>query len=252
MKKIISFSLFGKKKKYQEPAVRNAEIASKVYPGWTCRFYVSLGIPRHITERLKDSGAEVVPKIRITKYDGKYWRLIPASEDNVDAIIFRDTDSLLGEREAMAVSEWLESGKSIHVMRDHPYHTAPVLAGMWGCRGGVLKDLPAMMIKWRLNRIRQLRGFFIKNDQEFLNQVIYPIMMQTNDLLIHSEHIMFKNEEVHPYPCEGKDGVEFVAQIFRPDGSTNEDTLISRRQSKGLKLCEFPAYMSPEYLESIK
>ena len=32
------------------------------------------------------------------------------------------------------MSEWVDSGKLVHVMRDHPYHTEPIMGGMWGCK----------------------------------------------------------------------------------------------------------------------
>ena len=38
------------------------------------------------------------------------------------------------KREVDATEEWLQSGKSLHVMRDHPFHSVPMLAGLWGTR----------------------------------------------------------------------------------------------------------------------
>ena len=43
-------------------------------------------------------------------------------------------DSRFSQREVAAVSEWIKSGKPIHSMRDHPYHTVPLLGGTWGAR----------------------------------------------------------------------------------------------------------------------
>ena len=36
------------------------------------------------------------------------------------------------QRERDAVNEWLESNKTFHVMRDHPWQGSEILAGMWG------------------------------------------------------------------------------------------------------------------------
>ena len=46
----------------------------------------------------------------------------------------RDLDSLSPAREAAAVSEWLLSGRSFHVMRDNPQHGTEILGGTWGWR----------------------------------------------------------------------------------------------------------------------
>ena len=56
-------------------------------------------------------------------------------------MIVRDTDSRLGIREKLAVDEWLDSGKKLHIMRDHPYHRVPMLGGMWGCRPVLMDGL---------------------------------------------------------------------------------------------------------------
>ncbi len=47
---------------------------------------------------------------------------------------FRDLDSLVGSREALAVEAWLTSKHALHVMRDHISHNMPMLAGMWGAK----------------------------------------------------------------------------------------------------------------------
>ena len=59
----------------------------------------------------------------------------------VDIAMFRDLDSLLSAREKSAVEDWLQSKHILHVMRDHPGHDAPILAGMWGAK--VYKNRPA-------------------------------------------------------------------------------------------------------------
>ena len=46
----------------------------------------------------------------------------------------RDLDSRFSKREAAAVEEWLQSGRAIHSMRDHPAHTTPLLGAAWGAR----------------------------------------------------------------------------------------------------------------------
>ena len=78
MKKIISFTIFGKREMFLRGALRNAELAHKHYPEWVCRFYVSREIPESFRSHLTDSGAEVVPMRKVARYAGKYWRLFPA------------------------------------------------------------------------------------------------------------------------------------------------------------------------------
>ena len=60
-KKVISFSLWGTTPMYTVGAVKNAELAPKIYPGWICRFYVSNDVPPPILDELSQfSHVEIV------------------------------------------------------------------------------------------------------------------------------------------------------------------------------------------------
>ena len=52
----------------------------------------------------------------------------------VDTVLVRDLDSNISPREVAAVQEFLQSPKEFHIMRDHPHHGTPILAGMWGIK----------------------------------------------------------------------------------------------------------------------
>ena len=83
-KKIISFSLWGNKLKYIIGALKNAELAKEIYPGWLCRFYVANSVPKTIVRKLKDmDNVEVVEKDSSGDWTG------PAL---VNEAIFRDGD----------------------------------------------------------------------------------------------------------------------------------------------------------------
>jgi hypothetical protein len=130
--KLITFSLFGDRPIYVEGAIENARLAREIYPGWVARFYVADDVSEDVIERLKSHGAEVIVCKKKQSYDGLLWRFTPLMEDDVEVWVSRDCDSRLGVREKAAVDEWLESGKSLHVMRDAHNHTYPIMAGMFG------------------------------------------------------------------------------------------------------------------------
>ena len=60
------------------------------------------------------------------------WRFFPTLDSQVDIFMSRDLDSIIKLREVEAVKEWLQSDKSLHVMRDHTYHKHDMLGGLWG------------------------------------------------------------------------------------------------------------------------
>ena len=59
MRKLISFCLYGDSATYQQGAVENAKLAHVIYPGWSCRFYVSQEIPISTIGRLQQENAEI-------------------------------------------------------------------------------------------------------------------------------------------------------------------------------------------------
>ena len=59
----------------------------------------------------------------------------------------RDLDSRLSDREQGAVQDWLDSNKSVHVMRDHINHDFPMVGCCWGTR---LFD-QNIRLKWKIS-----------------------------------------------------------------------------------------------------
>jgi protein O-GlcNAc transferase len=204
MKKIISFSLYGNDPKYTTGAIRNAELAKSIYPGWTPRFYIGRSVPFRITEILLQHEAEIVEKYNEPEDSrATFWRFEVFSDNNAEFAIIRDTDSRLNLREAEAVNEWLKSGNTFHIMRDHPYHSMPIMAGMWGARCIKLAGICNMIKDFQTDFI----GYGL--DQLFLSQVIYPLTR--GDVMSHDS---FYNFEKHlSFPSSRKQ-LQYVGESF--------------------------------------
>jgi len=200
--KIVSFSLWGDNPNYTIGALRNAELVNEIYPGWVSRFYCGTSVPKDLISELKSIPNTQVIDMQVPgDWTGMFWRFYPASENNVDVFISRDSDSRVDLREKAAVDEWLASDKKVHIMRDHPFHTMAMLGGMWGAKKGAITD------------IRQKIDFFFKVnswgvDQNFLNQMIYPYIQ--NNIFVHDEYFSFNNDK-HNFPVP-RDGSNFVGQ----------------------------------------
>lgn len=204
MKKIISFSLWGDKKKYTIGAIRNAELLKSIYPGWIARFYCGLSVPDRIIEQLKSfDNVEVIIMDEKGDWTGMFWRFYPASEDDVDIMISRDTDSRINLREKLAVDEWLKSDKSFHIMRDHPWHGTEILGGMWGVRGNILKDMKELINNY-------IKGDFWQVDQNFLKEYIYKRIK--DDCFVHDTYHNYESFK-KPFPMARLNN-EFVGESF--------------------------------------
>ncbi len=170
--KAITFSLWGQDLKYLVGAVRNAELAPRIYPGWTPIFYVGTSVPGACIAEIKQTNPDAIVKKMGVPGDWRamFWRFAAAADPEVEAMISRDCDSRLCEREAAAVDVWMSMKHGFHRMFDHPWHVGvEILGGMWGVKGGVLPFMNEKMAAWQQEDRWQ-------TDQEFLTQEIWPMV----------------------------------------------------------------------------
>lgn len=241
-KNIISFSLFGSNPKYCECAVLNAKKALSLYENWTCRFYCSTDVPSEIIERLKKENAQVI--IKETPKDIKEmlcWRFYVMSDKTIDRYLVRDCDSIINEKEAVAVKEWIESNKKFHIMRDWYSHTAIILAGMFG---GVttLFDNIEDMIKDFFKEPHTSRTHL---DQDFLAKKIWPTIK--NDVFIHDSY--FKtNYSSKTFPnytsqkeifCVGTNEANSIINVKIPNSENKQMVKWSLYDENKNKICTY-------------
>ncbi len=190
---VIAFSLWGTEERYVNNAVRNAELAPHIYPGWTCRFYCGDTVPERALAAFGAAGADVrlmPPQTRL--YEGLFWRFCAAFDDEVDRYIVRDADSLISVRERLAVEEWIASERHFHVLRDFYTHTDPMLAGLWGgVRGAVPTEMRARMQRYFDDPAKTANA-----DQKFLREQVWPIARTS--VLVHDSK--FDVLGAKPYP----------------------------------------------------
>ena len=203
MKKVISFSVWGTNPKYTVGAVKNAKLAQTLFPDWICRFYIGQstisGSKRVMKELRKLNNVEIIEMNEEGDWTGMFWRFLPASDPEVDVMISRDTDSRLTVREKFVVEQWFESDKSFHIIRDHPFHSAKIMGGMWGARGEILFDMSELIDEYK-------KGDFWQVDQNFLSEIVFDKIK--DDCFVHDE--FFSNNPID-FPREN---YEFIGQVF--------------------------------------
>lgn len=201
MTNYVSFSLWGENPIYNVGVLKNAELVKTIYPNWKMIVYFDNTVPHKTIEELKKMNV-IVKDMTNSNIYGMFWRFFAHDETDCEYVVFRDSDSRLTEREKLAVDEWISSGKSIHVMRDHPAHGIPygnnelgILGGMWGIKSGVIQltDL--------IKQFPKSKEFKYGNDQSFL-KIIYNIFK--DDKCTHDEFF-----EDKPFPIKRKSG-EFI------------------------------------------
>lgn len=180
-KNIISYSLFGDNPYYQDCAVAAAAAAMAIFPEWTCRFYCGTTIPKACVERLQSWRAQVA----LVDHDGAgwrglFWRFLAFDDPKAQHIMVRDVDSPPTIRERQAVDEWLASDLPFHVIRDHPNHLEPMMAGMWGGQTGTLPPMSGMIDEFMKDAETRFA------DQQFLRLAIWPRVRET--VLVHDRY----------------------------------------------------------------
>ena len=214
-KNVVAYSLWGNDMIYWTGALRNIELVKKYFPNWICRFYIDGSCRKELIETIKGDNVEVVLVKSIDSFHGMFWRFWAAEDPDVNIFLSRDCDSRISDREVTAVKEWLDSDKDFHIMRDHPYHTVPILGGMWGCRNGILRNINFSKLISNWNQFGR-KGI----DQDFLGSVIYPYVKDRS--MEHSEFNLNFGGEIRPFPTIRND-YEFVGDVFDENGVRHPD-----------------------------
>lgn len=212
--KYISYSLWGDKEIYLVGAVKNLSQTKEIYKDWQMVVYYDHTVPKKTIEELVINGALCI-EITSGLY-GMFWRFFAADLPDCEYAIFRDCDSRLSMREKLAVDEWIESKKSVHIMRDHPAHRIPygnntlgILGGMWGIKGGTIPMTKS------IENFTKNKNLNYGSDQTFLKQIYSSFY---DDSFTHDE---FFGGNPFPLPREN---YRFVGERMNPDDNpTTED-----------------------------
>ena len=211
---VVSMGLYGSDVRYTANAVLNAQLLPSVMPGWTLRVYHDRSVPAAVLRNLSLLQAELQDMSSSSLQGavaGMYWRFLISEDDSVDRWLIRDTDCRPTQREAAAVAEWISSGFSVHIMRDHPSHARAMMGGMWGAVRGAVSNLSAL-IRAAKPSLAQYNA-----DQEFLAHHLYPLVR--HDQLAHDSWGCLQYLNSRPFPTPRRHWNDsFVGMAYGKDG----------------------------------
>jgi hypothetical protein len=206
MKRVISLSVFGGDPKYTIGALRNIQLSKEIYPDWKIYLYYNNTVSTDIIDKYKEF--DHVKLFDMTNYNmpGMFWRFLP---NNCERFISRDADSRLSMREFVAVDDWINSGKIMHTMRDHPHHTVKVFGGMVGFVIDENFKIEDEINKWIVDKDRSL--FNRWGDVLFL-ETVYDKYLKENNLISHDSCFTeYPFSKPFPTPLTN---YRFVGEIF--------------------------------------
>jgi len=166
-----------------------------LFPGWQLRFHHDDSLLRGPHGALLYAMQSLAPdRIKLVHVRGvstlcgsMLWRMLPLYDIAVDAWICRDLDSMPTPREAMMVSDWLESNALLHCIHDCHTHGggAPMMGGMIGLRGAARKALEGLRVPTDCSSGR-LSMMVQGDDQLWLNEHCWP---RLKDSCLFHKHV---------------------------------------------------------------
>ena len=214
-KKVVSFSLWGGDPKYNIGAIKNVELASIFYPDFECWFYVHKeSVPSETVQALeKFNNVKIIFKEgNIDECKPMCWRFETIDNPCVGINLSRDLDSRISLREKLATDQWIASGKTFHIMRDHPWHYyTPIMGGMFGTKK--ITSIPS----WKQVMTDSItQSSHREYDQTFLSNFIFPHIK--DECLVHSSF-----EKDKQFPIQYCSNYNFVGEYVNHDESRPEE-----------------------------
>ena len=202
----FSFCIYGPvRPKYHEGLKENIRLAAAHFPDWRVIVYVGSDTPPAYIQSLRVYPTVVVHLTGITGHRNSLTRFFALEDPDVGLMMVRDADSRIHWKDRWAIERFVASDRGAHIIRDHPEHGAPILAGLWGLRAGVLsRTIRELVADWTpvaggSGDVNDPSGFGV--DQNFLKLVIYPLV--TDCALVHfSRNCLFPGEHAEVFPFE--------------------------------------------------
>lgn len=199
--KCISYSIFGNPSmrhencfdfhSYLRGLMVNIRLNRLIFPEWDTVVHVSQSTFELYEDLFNNIGN--LKNVRVVVCEdaplclAMLWRLKPIFEKEENGnwkythVICRDVDSPTLYKDAQCVSQWIRHDKAAHAITDSISHTIPMMGGMIGFRPGYFTDRTGCNT-WedaiRIGRTRDFKWNTKGSDQEYLNQILYPLFAQ--------------------------------------------------------------------------
>lgn len=216
---VFSFCLYGDQPTYTHGMLANARMLNTRFPEARVQIYIADDVPPMIRAELAaQPNVRLVLVPRRPASGNMMDRFRAIDDEDCEVMFVRDADSRVHARDAACIEDFLASPThKLHIIRDHKYHTEPIMGGLWGFRKQAAPLTPP------IERWLSSGNTAYMSDQYFLRQFIYPVYCK--DAIIHDRYHRFEPPERHtPFrvPIEGR---LFVGQTHKIS-ETGEETLV--------------------------
>jgi hypothetical protein len=216
----FSFCIYGTNLMYYKGLLKNLEIVSQITP----QPAVIIGYGDDIIEEYKNKfeSYNFVKLIKISEKFNEYTmcsRLLQIDIIKKPVYVFcRDADSRISERDLWCIQSFINSGKKLHIIRDHYFHKQKIMGGMCGFLLDSISINFTELFSNSLDNFKNLNksyGF----DEQFLSANIYTLF-SPEDIWINSNCSGLLGENINTIDIPQKDDTDFIGNVYNEDEST--------------------------------
>jgi len=214
---VFSFTLFGSADKYCKGMLRNVALIEAAFPSWEIWIHIGNDVPESIIHSLEQHPSVKLIYTNEVGMVNKLYRFFPIDDSTVGVCCVRDADSRILDRDISCIKDFIESDKLFHIIRDHPNHHHPILAGTISIKKGLINNIHGLFCQYREKN--DVTTFW--NDQDFLKAIFYPRVLAVS--MIHDDLQQFEPYSMKtPFKVPINTGLDFIGQVYEYDENGNE------------------------------
>lgn len=218
----FSFCIYGTKLIYYEGMIKNLELISKITPLPN----VLIGYSDDILEQYK-SKYESYDFVKMILIDKEFCESIMCSRlFQIDTIIepayvfCRDADSRVSERDVWCMQQFINTGRKVHIIRDHFYHKQKLQGGTCG----FFLDVPSTFTKM-FRETKLANGFDNLNksyglDEYFLSNKMYKLFNK-DEMFIQTNCVGLLGETINTIDIKQTNDTDFIGNVYNPDDTAH-------------------------------
>lgn len=189
---IWGYSIFGRDERYYLPMKANLEVAERR----KARIIVhTCNEDYHFVRSYFPAGAlTVIPHRSDSRIPlPKMWRFLTPQYASAKFYFFKDSDSVVSSRECRVMDHWMQTASTLWIIvRDHPLHVAPIMAGMFGARAESARILADRATRLLQSERQSFSPY--SYDQQWLAACMYPTIVESCS--VYTSYFYFHGEQV--------------------------------------------------------
>lgn len=134
-------------------------------------------------------------------------------EVDVDIMIVRDADSRIHERDQFCIDHFIKSKFLCHTIRDHGYHHAHIMGGLWGLKRNNIIQLDKLYFQYEKEQ-KNPNYIQYQYDMKFLQLYVYPRIAYSLIVYTFVPQLRISDMEtlfIIPFPVKDQD---FCGQVI--------------------------------------